>query len=392
MKPHWEFFSIFFYIILALTGLICMAYIKEKKVDANASNFLKNWGAIVWVGIWTFFTTFRLVTKGTGGTDAPNYIHFFEHCLDERYTPWMKHAGADILFKWINQAIRYLTDDYHLYFIAIYGFMIGCYVYFLKAFSHSKCNIAPYVLTFFLVVRGFSSIRSNLAIAFIMLACVFLLRKEMKKAYALVICSILIHKAALLFALCIPFCHIFYQRRMSMKWILLSMFLSYIFGLAFQQWFIQFTHGVDLKGVYGSYASHSLSTSYFNSAWKIAFEQLVLACVALFYESRIKLLGLLSPDETKKRSIRLIWLLFIFDILLIPINYILDIWRGYEFMYLPRIVLWAIILHLCTRDLSKDMRVILTVAFTVIFLAWMVFRWYNTYEDSHLLPYIFKLI
>lgn len=96
-----------------------------------------------------------------------------------------------------------------------------------------------------------------------------------------------------------------------------------------------------------------------------------------------------SQDRIWQRRINIIYLICIFDFLLIPVNYTLSIWRGYEYFYLPRLVMWGILLYLIIRNYSVKYRPLLSFTILSCFVAWMVFRVWSTWESSGLMPYVF---
>lgn len=385
MSTHWSLSTLIFY--LALAGLGCFCFRRTNLYSGKTLLFDKY--VFIWFFIWTFVASFRMVTNKIGGTDTPNYIMFFEYCNNDIYWGWMNHAAADLIFKWINKIVRYISDDYHVYFIVIYSFMSLAYIYFLKRFSPKNTNYAPYVLTFFLFLRSFSSIRSNLAIAFISLALILLCEKRYRSAYVLAIASAFVHKSSALYALVVPFCHIFLRRDLSKKVVIALIIGSSLFATTVQSLFITTFADVDLNGAYASYASRSLGTSFFDNAWKIAFEQMLLGLFCFLNSKKIF-------NEMKKEEIGLeikcIWLVCMFDLILIPMNYILSIWRSYEYFYLARIVMWGVILRIMLRNKTRFSRTLITAVVLVLFVAWMIFRINKTWEDTHLMPYVLDLL
>lgn len=387
---YWSLETLVFYLILALVGMWCMNYIKQDTMKFSFKNTIRNKYAIIWIGIWTFFATFRLVNWEIGGSDAPNYIYFFENCNISVYSSWMEHVGDDFIFKWINKSIRYMTADYHLYFALIYAFMTYASICFAKKFTKPEFNIAPYVLVFFLFLRSFSSIRSNLAIAFILIACVCFANNETRKAYVWAIASVFVHKASALFAFSIPFIHFFLRKDFNVKYTIILIIISSFLGTVFQGWFIQYTSEVDLSGAYGYYAARSLEGGgFFDNAWKIAFEQMFLAFNVALNSKRINQYINAHFVEGDSKTLKVLWLLCMFDFILIPVNFILGIWRGYEYMYIPRIVMWGLLLQFYTQK-DTNSKIVMTTIFTIAFIAWMSFRIERTYEDTCLMPYIFE--
>ena len=51
--------------------------------------------------------------------------------------------------------------------------------------------------------------------------------------------------------------------------------------------------------------------------------------------------------------------------------------------------MWGECIYLLRKEF-KDARTIVTIGSFIVFVAWMIFRIYNTYEDTSLMPYIFE--
>ena len=198
--------------------------------------------------------------------------------------------------------------------------------------------------------------------------------------------SVLIHKAGLVFAMVLPFIQIFYKKKLTVPFIILFIGISSVIATFLQTYFLANFADADLGGAYQSYASDSLeSGGFFDNAWKIAFEQMALGAMLLVNIKKMRKRWA-TFDETDKKKIEIIFLICVFDFMLIPVNYIMGIWRGYEFFYAPRLVMWGEII--AVSSMKKPF--VSKILYLSIFIAWMVFRVEHTYEDSCLMPYIFE--
>lgn len=380
----------FLYLVLGFLSMWMIYHTMKEEQRIGRTVSWNNKYLIIVSFIWTFIATFRLVNLyGVGGMDTMNYIMFFKNSNNQIYSGWMLHAGDNFLFKWINKTIRYMTSSYHVYFAIVYGFMAWAYLWFAAKFTPIKNNIIPYFLCFFLFWRSFLSLRSNLAIAFIMVGCVLMLENKWRYVYLFAFMSGLIHKAALPFVLVFPFVQVFNKYKPN-KWQILALIVvSSIVGVTFQSLFIDYSVTND-ETHYSSYArSASMGGGFWANSWKIAFEQIVLGVLMFFNENKINELKLTSDVSTCNR-INIVWLICVFDMILIPMNHFFNIWRGYEFFYIPRIVMWGIILQLFFRKCHNVKGLIKFIIF-LIFVAWFCFRVESMYEDSGLMPYIFDL-
>lgn len=376
-----------FYIILGLLAML-MLYLSKRRRIINEQWLFKDKFLTIWFLIWVFIAVFRLVDFPIGGTDATNYIEYFQICRNNYMPEYFEHFAGDILFKILNQSIRLFTSDYHWYFIAIYGLMCYVFIEFCRFFCPKKASFLPFVLVFFLYLRGFTSIRSHLSIVVILIACILLSKEKNKSAVIVALSAALIHKAALLYAMCIPFCLFFLKRKITIKAIIILLAIAISTSTILQEYFILFTMDMELSGSYASYASRSLETSFWGNAWKIAFEQMLLGVFIFIYYK--KLMSYINTQNNLwQQRINIIYLICIFDLLLIPANYTLSIWRGYEYFYLPRLVMWGILLYIIIEKYPLKYKPLLSFIILCCFVAWMVFRVWSTWESSGLMPYVF---
>ena len=352
-----------------------------KKVN-DGHPFRKSPLAILWWCILVFFAVFRVVKPEIGGSDAIEYIDYYYHCNDLSITdPAHLHNSSDFIFKWINKIIRYISSDYHLFFLFVYGYMVYSFINFLSWFSKKEYSVVPYILVFYLYLRGFSSIRSNLAIATILLGIVSLAKEKKLTPYLYFISSVLLHKMAIVFALSIPFCHLFKNKSIKFKYIILFVAFGSIVAFILRPYFVQLSKLVELGGAYGSYVEIAMDEGTFT--WVNDFGQMFLALILWF--NRKKILNTVS----KEASAMMIWNICAFDIALVPINQMIGLYRGYEFFYLARLCMWSLLIFLLLNKQKKTVRILGSSLFLFVFLAWMIFRISRTYEDTCLMPYLF---
>lgn len=341
------------------------------------------------VVILTIIAAFRLVVHGIGGSDAIAYKFFFEKCNTPSYANYEWFLHQDLLFRYVTKFLRLFTEDYHFYFVILYGINIVAYILFLKEFCLRNSNYTPCILFIFLYWRSFNTLRSNTAIAVMLIALILLYRKKVQAAIVVGFSTVLIHKMAVLYLFFFPFYFIFSKVKLTKLRFVATMIIVIILGSIVQRFFLDITEGVDLGGAYRSYASRSLHSSFWDNGWKIAFEQILLGvCMWLYYKKIV--ISTIFLNKRDSRRLNLIWMMCLFDMMTIPINFIMGVWRGYLFFYMPRIVMWCEIINLFILSQHKDYRIVLNIVVLTCFIAWMVFRFYNMWEDSNLMPYIFE--
>lgn len=381
MRPYWDDLSMFLYVVMGIVSMLSLkfALANREKNQAKAKFYLGS-GII----IWTIFASFRLVAHNIGGSDAITYVGYFDMCLSgAKVFPYSDHM--DWLMGVIIKAIRFCTSSQYVFFLVVYGFMAWAYYYFCYSYAPKKSSPIAYFLLFFLYLRSFSSLRSNFCIAVILLGLVALRRLKEYKVYLLTFSAVLIHKVAVIYAMVLPFIKVFSKRKLSVPVVVGLIAVSSVLATILQTVFLANFADVDLGGSYQSYASHSLeSGGFFENEWKIAFEQMALGFFMLINikSLRERWQGF---DAVDQKRIQIIYLICIFDFMLIPVNYIMGIWRGYEMLYAPRLVMWGEVIAVSFKS-KQYLRIIYLIAL----IYWLIFRVDRTYEESCLMPYIFE--
>lgn len=389
-RPHYDNFSMLLYVML---GLLSMWAVKKAKILEIKTVRIQPVTCkyyVVWFVVWVIIAVFREVAYKIGGTDALNYIGFFDRCMHPNVESFYSHFYDDVFYLWVNQLSHVIYPDYHVFFFVAYGFFILSFVYFCIYFVPKRTDFAPFVLLFYLFLRSFNTIRSNFAISVLMVACVFLLRRKYVVAFAIAVASVLFHKSSALFAMVIPFCWYFRERMVSLKLALCLEILSMAAVPALQIFAIDFIISQEIDGAYSSYIKGGMGNSFWVAGWTIAFEQMLLGVFMLVNYRRIKR-DEKNNDALDISRIRMLWNICVFDMLLIPINFGLHIWRGYEYFYVARLALWGYLLYLWLTRCDRRMKTFFKHLLVLAFIAWMVFRVYNTWEPSGLMPYVFDL-
>lgn len=386
MHAYWSIPTLFFYLFLSAVGML---YVNKMKNDGNLSIQMFLSKPYVWclIVFWTIIATFRYVSLWTGGTDAPSYIDAYVNCHNPNLLD--DHTLSDIAFYYYNYVLRFITSDYHLYFALSYGFIAFAFFYFVSYFSRKENSAIPFIMVFYLYLRGFNTLRSNLAIALLLLSIVMLARSRTKSSLLLLVLSCLTHKICFVYGLVIPFLFLFRNRKINLLLFVVLISVTYLLAGMFQLWFILFASSQDLGGAYGAYASRSLESE--NSfAYVTAFGQLLLALfLIVFFRKKVRK----ESDQLQLRfhdnRLQLLTLICYFDFILIPFSYIMGIWRGDECFFLARITMWAYLINLLFRKKEQVYRRLGSFFILTLFLAWLVFRINRTYADSNLMPYIF---
>lgn len=387
---YWSNYSMIFFLIMSYMFLYVIT--KQKQLELETKKTVPLWsGPYLFIGLFmVIIASYRLINHGIGGADTPNYIKLFEHCNDKFLQTWDWYLHTDLGFRYFNKFIRLFTSDYHIFFLIVYALNIFAYIGFLNEFLPKRSVFIPCILIVFIYWRGMSSIRSNTAIAVMMISMIMLHRRQKYSCILFGLLSLIIHKVSFVYFLFLPFYYILKKKRHQLIYYTFLLVVIILTIRPLQNYFLLYFNDVDLGGAYTSYASQSLKSSFYDNYWKIAFEQLLLAIALVYFNKPIRKFWVLK-DRVDKRRISLIWLMCIFDFVMIPVCFVMGVWRGYEFFYLPRIVMWCEILYVVKRSYYiKNNKSTYPLICLILFSAWLWFRFYNMWESSHLMPYIFE--
>lgn len=383
MQPRWDLISVILYCTMGYICYVCssQALICKQKLRYKDAKVMY----AIWFIIWVLFASLRYVTNRIGGTDAPTYVYFFEN-IDSPYLP-VYYQHYDKGFWLLTRLIRLITDNYHIYFIIFYGIIAYCYIKFVDEFSETWGVYTSYFMIIFLFLRGFASFRTNISVAFLLLSLVYLKRENKARTIIFVIIACSMHKATILYALFYVFYWINKRKPISIKaGVVFSILAGFVGMLARNYIGLFFDSSVD---AYASYARRSIGVSFFDNFWKIAFGQLaLLIMMVIFNRDIMKMIH--NESNGGRHNIELLRTICIYDFILIPITFILGIWRGCEYFYIPRMAMWGIIIRIEMQKISEHQYRILYRIFTLlVIVGWFVYRLNSIWEDSSLLPYVF---
>lgn len=386
MEAYWSTSSMVLYIIMGLVSMSAVSYVKKREYNQGIIQGIINRATVAWILIWEFVTVFRKVDYGFGGSDAIQYVLYFKDCLKPNlHTLYAEHL--DVGFQLLTKFIRYFTSDYRIYFALIYGIIIVAYIVFINEFTPTNIYYEPMILIFFVYLRGFTSVRTNLSVGFLLLALVALYRNKRIWSCIWLILCLGMHIVSFLVVPFFAFYFLYKNKRLK-TWQWITLYAAVLVGARIVQNFL--SKMTSLRGAYAYYATANMNTSFFDNGWKIAFGQLLLLAFFFIFQKRINE-NVSNYNELNRKRYQYIYLMCVYDFLMIPVNFILGIWRGYEYFYIPRMILWGIVLKNISYYLTPRSRKIFRIVSLTLFIIWMIFRVYNTYEDSLLMPYIFEI-
>lgn len=389
----WDVKSVILYLIMASIGYWCIVT-ERKSIQKGIRSRLKI-SYVVLFFVWLFFAVYRYVGyKGgivIGGNDAPTYIDYFQTCLVGKGNN-IYFVRTEPLFQIVTKAIRTITGDYHVYFALIYGLIIFGYLQFIDEFELLNSNKTPMFMLVFPFIQSFCAIRTHITIALILLAIVALNRRKNILMWGLLIASVFIQRASLIYAI-FPFFYFYYKKnRMTMKKTMALVIVGCIVGYVGKRIIIGGNIEYLTGGVYANYASASSATGYWFDYIKLIVEQVIIdGCMIISYK-KVNM-HIREMEKVEADKLQMLQMMCYFDLMLIPICYILGIWRGVNYFFLPRLLILGYLISVFSRKITKDSQGIYYMIVRVIMPIWLVLRLFTVYDVSGLMPYYldFKL-
>lgn len=353
----------------------------------STTKLLLIYPSISLIVFYIIIATYRFVAYRIGGTDAISYISWFEESLNPNYSEEGRDRSTDFAFLFLMKAIRYFTRDYHVFFAIAYGIIVSSFVLFVGKFSRKEYCSIPFFMIFYLYLRSFNTLRSVLAGSLILIGLYLLADNKIKKSYIFFLLSIFTHKATLVFALAIPFCHLYGTKSIQRKYFLFGFVGVFLAAGFIRAWFISYFEDIDLGGAYQAYAREE--RSLLSSSTEFFGQYLLGAIVFYYYPKIIKYINSLK-NQLEQRFITILLAICVYDVVLAPFNTFMGIWRGYEFFYVARMCMWSMLIYMFTRNMKKGSQLVIKSFSLFCFIGWFIFRLSRTYEASSLMPYVFE--
>lgn len=330
--------------------------------------------------VFVLFATFREVGHGTGGSDAINYIRYFLHCRDKTIN--LTEIISEPLWHYFNLIIRFFTSNYHVFFFVCYGLIVVCFLLFIKNYSPERIIYSPLILLVWPYLKDFNTLRTGVAVAVFLLG---LIRIEKNKliSFVLIVASVFIHRMSVLF---VPIWFFYYLYRKHLHKLtgirLLFFYLFFIivtYGLsAFMQTYIVYNQILSGNDAY--YISMGIGQNIL-LRWPMFFAQLCLLALMLLFNKSIR-------NNEQLNTLRVF---AAYDFITIPASLVLGMWRANEYLYIVRLLMWGEIIRIILARFNGKSKWLVKMFFTVLFIAWLVFRLYQECEEIDIMPYVFRI-
>lgn len=144
-----------------------------------------------------------------------------------------------------------------------------------------------------------------------------------------------------------------------------------------------------LGGAYIKYAKASMSAGYAIDYVKLIVEQILVLVLLLHFDKNINT-NIVSEQKSGENRLEILRIIMIYDAMLIPISFILNVWRGVDYFFLPRLIMVDEIFSLLAKRVTKSSRKIYYIGIYILMAVWFIFRLSTTYDISALMPYVFE--
>ena len=380
---HFDIASLVLYVLIAISGsLLIKAANNNKSVKIpyiRSGEFL--YYTILFV-VFVVFAVFRKVDANVGGTDAPAYIYNFENI----FNTGTRYEYQEQLFLVFIKAVRYLTDEYKVYFLICYSLIAYSYIYFLKNFLPDKAvSYIPFILLLYPYLKSFNTLRSSLAIAIFLIALVCLLKKKNVLGTLLIFSTFFIHRMSILYIVFVPFYFLFrkqvcgYGRRKLLLFLIFFILASYLCARFLQHFIIAFQLLYSDTDAY--YLTKSIETGIL-TRWPMLLPHFLLLVFLLSFQNKL-------PKNGKADFLKI---LCIFDIIIMPVSVVLGMWRANEYFYVARLITWGVLIELFSNLFSKSSKIIVKLVVFAAFLTWLIFRICSEWQELKIMPYLLDIV
>ena len=385
---YFDIWTTLLYVSVGILGSIFIGNFKKSVVSIESHNVAvirqtrERLYILLFFFLYVFLAVFRKVTYDIGGTDAQNYINNFNLILQHGGIDRTGNVELEPGFQFLTRLVRYITSEYKIYFLVCYGAITYGYIKFIRNVCPRGGIYLPFILLMYPYFRGFNTMRTSLAIAFILIGLTYLDRKKWKSLLFLII-TVFIHRVSVLFVLVWPY-YVLFSKPMAklsrMKFAIVAIggvFLTFMVAMSLRQYIMLFSLMDDTELSY----MESVLDDNILMRWPLYLGPLMLFIVIFSLYNKI-------PWNRQTLFLRT---LFVFDIWMIPAALVLGMWRFIEFFYLIRLSLWTLILPILVGRKSAYNKLIVKSSALVIFVAWLVIRVFKEWEATSVSPYILDL-
>lgn len=377
---HWDWPTLIFYLILALT---CSLLLKKSLIYKEKSKYLKvfnlnvNYKYIYYglvLFILVFFMCSRVVKGELGGADTLRYMMFFRTFDYVHFSliNILKMQGWEYLFFNFMYLIKILGGNYTIFSIIIYSILFSCYIYY---FDKNVENEKEWFISIFFILpylKSMNIIRNCFAAA-IGLISIESIKKDKKVLFFITfIIAYLNHYISIVLLGFYLFCYLipdkWYNSRKKTIIISLSVFIMTILGVPIIKWLLSLTR-------YAGYINRIEFSPYGYFIYSIVY-----ILILFVYDDFIKAL--------KKRNHMIYYKMIVFlSIVVAPFTVVNGTQRLLLYFEIPRFVMYGDLYNVYENKIPQKYKKLFKSAIILLCLLWVVFRIYRMYKSSWIMPY-----
>lgn len=373
---HYSFDTLLLYVAIAFMAafFIYLSKTGHKYIKRTSKNF----PLLLFFLLLTVFASIRMVSfGGLGGKDSYTYELLFKYS----FSGSSRFINQDILFGYFNKLIRTFTDNVYIYRTICYAIIVYGYVAFIKYVCPENVSALPFITLMIPYLKSFNTMRTSIAISVFLIGLTLLYRKKDLKAAVLILSTMFIHRISVIFVIFLPFYYIVgkrLNRKNTYKIIISSVVLTAIcIGCAFfLRDYILVAEILDSHDMY--YLNRSKSGTFSNIIMLIP----TFLLIVVWFVKANSIIG------NRGDKMRFLEILIAFDCIIIPVAAVFGIWRANEYLYLPRLSLWGVIVFSIAQKFARNSRSLIYLLFFIGFSTWLVYRILREWEPNGLMPYI----
>lgn len=376
---HYPYFDTKTLIIYFIFGILCILSVHIAKGGRYSSLNSTKGFLLLFVTLF-IFSVFRKVGLHLGGEDALRYQEGFITYFQNGAT---RFENTDVLFGYITAAIRLVTDNPYIYRGWCYSLIIIGYIIVIKYLSPQKISPIPFICILIPFMRSFGSMRNSMSIALFLIAIVLWFQHENLWCLIFVFMSVLTHRLSFVMIALFPFAYL-YNRCISLSkikyiiYVSISIFISYTLAKFLQDYIILFSLFEDSGNADMWYLINNQGANILLN-WPMYLPHILLF---------VAIIPVFDKLQHKKDSKFLI-MLFSFDIIILPASLVLGMWRFAEYLFIPNLILWGIIVSNYYKIVTPASRIIIRSLAFVGFSSLMLIRLSREWQDLSLMPYLF---
>lgn len=364
MSPFFDIPSLLLFLTIGLCMVLLIHYGSHNKKE----------NLVVAAVILLLFAVSRKVSYGLGGIDAISYENIF---LQRDFSRLIENN--EFLFVWFTRFIRNFTDSPVVYRFFCYLLISFSYFFFIKEFLPRRSSSIPFLLVVYLYLLSFNTMRNSMAVALILIGLTFLKKEIRFLSILFIISAVFVHRMSIVYVPFVLFYYLFKRNNQLISkkafiiFVVVSLSLSVVVGEAFQSYMMM---AEALEGTDAYYIGANQGESFLSATALVV----PLFLLAFFW--------IIAGNKQIAEEHRLLYLMIIYDIVIFPCTFIFGMWRANEYMYIPRLTMWAILIYSFCLKFAASNRLFIKAIFLLSFIFWFIDRIEGSYIDAGLMPYV----